>query len=204
MFVKDVVMLACRELGLDEVTDEIKSAEKVETLSTSSASSEAIYSDGVQKEIEKIIDCINLAVETITSSEAPIVAEERVTTDAEGKVSLENFSKGVYEVLDAVNENTNESADFMLMPFHLYLPSKNTSFLVRYRAGGKPVTGLDDQIEVAPFIGVGVITRAVVYEYLLSKNCYTEATFWKESFEDALEKVKIKNRKYRFKSRGII
>lgn len=249
MFVKDVIMVACRELGLDEVIDEIKAVKLANTPSVAGQSANELviaqteggenqespvivqsvngesentknesgksedaesentkseFSDGVKKEIEKLIESINLAVETITSSEVSLVAEEKITSDAEGKVSLDAFSKGVYEVFDVFGENSGESVDFMLMPFHLYLPQKNTNYLVKFRAGSKRVSGLDDQIEVAPFIGVGVLARAVVYEYLLSKNCYSEATFWKESFEDALEKVKIKNRKYRFKSRGIM
>ena len=234
MFVKDVVMVACRELGLDEVIDEIKAVKLANTPSVAGQSANELviaqteggenqespiivqsvngesentkseFSDGVKKEIEKLIESINLAVETITSSEVSLVAEEKITSDAEGKVSLDAFSKGVYEVIDVFDVNSGKSVDFMLMPFHLYLPQKNANYIVKFRAGSKRVSGLDDQIEVASFIGVGVLARAVVYEYLLSKNCYSEATFWKESFEDALEKVKIKNRKYRFKSRGIV
>lgn len=244
MFVKDVIMVACRELGLDEVIDEIKAVKLANTPSVAGQSANELviaqteggesqespvivqsvngesesgesenaesentkseFSDGVKKEIEKLIESINLAVETITSSEVSLVAEEKITSDAEGKVSLDAFSKGVYEVIDVFDVNSGKSVDFMLMPFHLYLPQKNANYIVKFRAGSKRVSGLDDQIEVASFIGVGVLARAVVYEYLLSKNCYSEATFWKESFEDALEKVKIKNRKYRFKSRGIM
>lgn len=185
MFVKDVVLLACKELGLLEVADEIKSGQ---------------VSGGVQAEIDRLVGAINLAVETIVSSDCSVVLSEEVVSDAEGKVPLSDFARGVYMVLDAKSCDSGESVDYLLMPFHLYLPDKNARFSVTYKAGSKPVEKLDDQIEIPPFVGLGVLTRAVVYEYLLSKNCYSEATFWKESFEDAFSRAKIKNKKYRFKT----
>lgn len=217
MRVLDVLKVVAEELGLSEISD------KIEDFETSLASlleennltiagdlssieedikalEDEVISSDKQKDIRRMVGSLNRAIENIVTTSIPNLKSQVIQTDAEGKVSLDAFDGGVLNILKCTNIESREDADYLLMPFHLYLPKAETSFLVKYRSGGKQVKSLLDLVEISPLVQIGVLARATVYEYLLSKNCYSEAEFWKSSFEEALKWAIVKNTNRKLKS----
>lgn len=217
MRVLDVLKVVAEELGLSEISD------KIEDFETSLASlleennltiagdlssikedikalEDEVISSDKQKDIRRMVGSLNRAIENIVTTSIPNLKSQVIQTDAEGKVSLDAFDGGVLNILKCTNIESREDADYLLMPFHLYLPKAETSFLVKYRSGGKQVKSLLDLVEISPLVQIGVLARVTVYEYLLSKNCYSEAEFWKSSFEEALKWAIVKNTNRKLKS----
>ncbi len=217
MRVLDVLKVVAEELGLSEISD------KIEDFETNLASlleennltiagdlssikedikalEDEVISSDKQKDIRRMVGSLNRAIENIVTTSIPNLKSQVIQTDAEGKVSLDAFDGGVLNILKCTNIESREDADYLLMPFHLYLPKAETSFLVKYRSGGKQVKSLLDLVEISPLVQIGVLARATVYEYLLSKNCYSEAEFWKSSFEEALKWAIVKNTNRKLKS----
>lgn len=217
MRVLDVLKVVAEELGLPEISD------KIEDFETNLASlleendltiagdlssikedikalEDEVISSDKQKDIRRMVGSLNRAIENIVTTSIPNLKSQVIQTDAEGKVSLDAFDGGVLNILKCTNIESREDADYLLMPFHLYLPKAETSFLVKYRSGGKQVKSLLDLVEISPLVQIGVLARATVYEYLLSKNCYSEAEFWKSSFEEALKWAIVKNTNRKLKS----
>lgn len=217
MRVLDVLRVVAEELGLSEISD------KIEDFETNLASlleennltiagdlssikedikalEDEVISSDKQKDIRRMVGSLNRAIENIVTTSIPNLKSQVIQTDAEGKVSLDAFDGGVLNILKCTNIESREDADYLLMPFHLYLPKAETSFLVKYRSGGKQVKSLLDLVEISPLVQIGVLARATVYEYLLSKNCYSEAEFWKSSFEEALKWAIVKNTNRKLKS----
>lgn len=217
MRVLDVLKVVSEELGLSEISDKIEDFEtglalllEKNNLTASDDFSSIkedikVLEDGVvgsdkQKDIRRMVGSLNRAIENIVTTSIPNLKSQIIQTDAEGKVSLDAFDGGVLNILKCTNIESREDVDYLLMPFHLYLPKAETSFLVKYRSGGKQVKSLLDLVEISPLVQIGVLARATIYEYLLSKNCYSEAEFWKSSFEEALKWAIVKNSNRKLKS----
>lgn len=167
------------------------------------ASGEFVFSAGVQTEIDRLIDAINSVAENISAVNCPIVKSENVQSDAEGKVSLDDFSGEVLQVLNCTDVSKNQSVDFLLLPFHLYLPSKNTKYFVVYRASAEKSTSLTSFVEVGNVVTLTTLAKGVASEYLFGRNCYEEAVVWRDRFETELANLLVKNTRRMIKPRPL-
>ena len=161
------------------------------------------FSAGVQTEIDRLIDALNSVVQNISAVNCPIVKSENVQTDAEGKVSLDEFSGEVLQVLNCTDISKNQSVDFLLLPFHLYLPSKNARYFVVYRASAEKVTSLTNFVEVGNAVTLATLSKGVASEYLFGRNCYEEAVVWRDRFETELGRLLVKNTRRMIKPRPL-
>lgn len=166
-------------------------------------SGEFVFSAGVQTEIDRLIDAINSVAENISAVNCPIVKSENVQSDAEGKVSLDDFSGEVLQVLNCTDVSKNQSVDFLLLPFHLYLPSKNTKYFVVYRASAEKSTSLTSFVEVGNVVTLTTLAKGVASEYLFGRNCYEEAVVWRDRFETELANLLVKNTRRTIKPRPL-
>lgn len=211
----EVIKIATEELGLLEIYDKLEKFEKdcneilegvaeevnmAEVDAKIKALEKEIFEEDQQKDLRRLINALNLATEKVSMISIADIKSEVFQTDVEGKISLDLFDGEVLNVLNCVDIVSGRSVDYLLMPFHLYLPKAERTFLIKYRTSIKKVSSLLDEVEVSKVLQSGILARGVVAEYLLGKNCYDEAEFWRSSFEESLKWAVVKNSNRKLKS----
>lgn len=216
----EVIKIATEELGLLDVYDKIEEFEKsCKSLLGEAGIDEALISSEIreqiktledeifksdqQKDLRRLINSLNLATEKISMIAVSDIKSEVLKTDVEGKISLDLFDGDILNVLNCIDVSSGKGVDYLLMPFHLYLPSAEKEFLIKYRSSVKKIKSLLDVVDVPRVIQPGVLARGVAAEYLFSKNCYDEAEYWRSCFEETLKWAVVKNSNRKFKSSAL-
>ena len=101
MFVKDVIMVACRELGLDEVIDEIKAVKLANTPSVAGQSANELViaqtEGGESQESPVIVQSVNGESENTKN-------ESGESENAESENTKSEFSDGVKKEIEKLIE----------------------------------------------------------------------------------------------------
>ena len=179
--VKDVIGLASDLIGLDDVSAELQNYENA------IANDENFeFTSAVKKKIDRLIKCVGLTVDRIASNYLSVNRSEELVSDFQGKISYDDFSASVIEIIAVSDASSGAEIPFNSLPYHLYLPYKNRRVLVDYRFSPRPLKSVDEEIVLPPIVSKRVIALGVVSDYLLSKNVYDEAKYWNEKFEENL------------------
>ena len=172
MFVKDVLLMSAKYLGLREVCDYL-----------SSESNES--NDQVIDDIEKLTLSINMATTKIASEYFELV-EESVISPSTKFVEFQSITdKNIIEIKNCYGENSS-AINFNL---HLNGVSSDSNIArIRYSFFPKDLS-IDDSIDFFNKINVYTIAAGVVGEYLFLKGDFEESYVWDERFKNSLKSI---------------
>lgn len=138
-----------------------------------------------QKQVDRYISGLNIAVDTIASRYYLNLKEVAVTTDNEARVDYSALDDRVYEIVRVKND-CGCSVEFFSLPFSLYLPKRNTKYFVKFKFLPKKVEHIGDDVCILPFVPVRAICYLMVSDILLTKGLYDESRFWFSKFESVI------------------
>jgi len=140
------------------------------------------------KAIRRYLSGVNIAVDTIASRYYANLREVVVSSDNEAKVEYLALDERVCEIM-SVKDAGGFEVDFFSLPFHLYLPKKNSKYLVKFKFLPRKVEKIDDELEILPFIPLSAISYLMASDIFLAKNLYDESRFWFSKFESVINQA---------------
>ena len=143
--------------------------------------------------LKRYLSGVNSAVDTIASRYYDSEKEVRVTSDIEQRISYNALDERVYEIV-WVKEMGGSKVQFYGLPFSLFVPKRNHEYVVKFKFLPAKATGLDDELEILPFVPMRAIGYLMASDICLSKNLYDEAKFWFNNFESVLNQAKTARR----------
>lgn len=141
-----------------------------------------------QQRMTKYINGVNLAVDTIASRYYSSVGRKKVVSDAESKIYYSDLDSRVYEVVKVVNR-AGEVVEHYALPFSLLVPNAGSSYEVVFKYLPSRVNGLNDEIEILPFVNERAVAMLLASDLCLSAGQYTESKFWFSKFEGEMSQA---------------
>ena len=165
--VKNVVQLAARMIGVEEMTD-------------------GYFNGSVSEEgtriVQGLVNCFNLVENELAVDYLPLVCEDTLSTDEEGVIEYARLSKKIAYVI-AVHDEWGNRACEKRMPTHVKLePGK---YVVRY-AALPTEKGAEGFCEYEAGVSERLMAYGVAAEYCLHKGLYAEHAAWDKKYRDAL------------------
>ncbi len=165
--VENVVRLAARMTGLEEMADE--------------------YFDGNHSEeatriVQGLVNCFNLVENELAVDYLPLVCEETLSTDEKGNIEYARLSKKVAYII-SVRDRFGRNVVAKRMPAHLSLDVGE--YAVRYAALPVEKTA-EDRCEYEAGVSARLMAYGVAAEYCLHKGLYAEHAAWEKKYKEAL------------------
>lgn len=170
MIVLDVIKLALKNLGLDELLE----------LQQFGGQNEADSEQLLQ--IQKLTDCLNDVIQSIAFMYLPLRTFENITVTNK-KFSFSNFSKTPIELLFLKNE-AGLKQKFYTYP--TFFTCENGNYTASYTYVPSGVSNLSDSIEINQKLDARTVAYGVVARFFLLKGLFSEANAWDAKFQQAL------------------
>ena len=183
--VENVVRLAARMIGLEEKTD-------------------AYFNGSVSEEgtriVQGLVNCFNLVENELAVDYLPLVCEDTLSTDDNGRIEYARLSKKVAYVICA-RDACGNVARAKRMPTHLALDVGE--YVVRYAALPEEKTA-EGVCEYEVGVSERLLAYGVAAEYCLHKGLYAEHAAWDKKYRDALAAACKSRKDVRLKERAWI
>lgn len=147
------------------------------------------------KELNFIVECINLTIQNIATNYVPLIAECKVNSNGEIPYSKISTNQ-IYNIL-SVKDEKNNNLQYLAKP--LFVVTNAGDIVINYSYFPQTLA-IDDNIEC---FTTKVNLRAILYgtmdEYLLAKGNFTESDIWNERFLIEMKSIishKKHNNKY--------
>ncbi len=165
--VKNVVRLAARMIGVEEVADGYFNGSGLE--------------EGARI-VQGLVNCFNLVENELAVDYLPLVCEETLSTNEQGIIEYAQLSKKIARVI-SVRDEWGNLANEKRMPTHLkLLPGK---YVVRYAALPTEKTA-EEFCEYEAGVSERLLAYGVAAEYCLHKGLYAEHAAWDKKYREAL------------------
>lgn len=138
-----------------------------------------------EKKLNRYISGLNIAVDTIASRYYQNIKTVKAVSDEEQRIPYEALDERLLEVVEVL-DRVGRKVEFYSLPFSLYLPSRNSEYLVKFKYLPKKVVEIKDEVEVLPFVSNRAIAYLMASDIMLSKNLYDESKFWFNSFDSIM------------------
>ena len=144
--------------------------------------------------VNKYINGLNIAVDTIASRYYTSVREVKVLADEESRVDYNALSSRVYEIISVKDSLSGRGVDYYTLPFCLYVPTGSKEYLVKFKFLPEKCVSLEDKVELLPFVSIRAVVYLMVSDMCLTKNLYDESRFWFNKFETVMTEAVTKRR----------
>lgn len=166
MKVKEVVLLAAAQLGIEEEV---------------SAYFAGTDSCG-KKNAELLLTCFNLVENELALDYLPLVYEETYTTET-GLIYYERLEKSVVRVLE-VTDIWENPLEFKIFP--KYLKTQATMLKIKYSYAPEEKT-IDGDSDFDGLVSKRLMAAGVATEYALAMGLFEEASVWDKKYKEAIE-----------------
>ena len=160
---------------------------ELETIIDKSQAGESLTAEE-NKKLKRYISGLNIAVDTIASRYYMNLREIKVTSSSDARVEYSELDDRVYEIVN-VHDESGVAVEFYSLPFSLYLPKRNTRYLVKFKFLPRRVEEVSDEVMILPFVPITAICYLMVSDIMLAKNLYDESRFWFSKFESCINKA---------------
>lgn len=157
-----------------------------------------VPTDSVADFIGKLIVCLNMTIERITSEYIPLKKCESVCSDEYSKIAFSSLSARVFEVLRVEDAVSFESLVVKQNPDAICVPLKYRNYKVTYKYIPTLASSIDDTIELPLAVTNRLACFGVVSDFLLSRNVFDEAKEWNDRFVAGIKMVAKLSRERRF------
>ena len=89
--------------------------------------------DDDQVIVNRYLNGLNIAVDTIASRYYTSVREVNVRADEENRIDYDSLASRVYEIVSVKDSLTGQGVDYYTLPFCLYVPNGNKEYSVRFK-----------------------------------------------------------------------
>lgn len=141
--------------------------------------------DSDTKILNRYINGLNIAVDTIASRYYQNIKTVRVVSDSEQRIPYEALDERLYEVLEVVGP-AGSKVEFYSLPFSVFVPKKLTQYTVKFKYLPKKASQIEDDVEVLPFVSERAIGYLMASDIMLSRNLYDESKFWFNNFDSIM------------------
>ncbi len=186
MQVKEILELACVFLGMDEVLEDEYFTGNPEG-----------GDDSTEKEISKLLKCLNLIVNEISSDYLPLLTEEDVVFNDE-KLYYTELDKTILEVFSLKDFN-GRAISFKTFPEYISANVQNA--LLTYSFQPQELEQDDVIIYYGGKIPPRVYAYGVAMEYLFISSQSDEAHIWEKRYKDCLCEIVRKKSETKLPSR---
>lgn len=170
MIVLDVIKIACKNLGLDDL------------LSTQTLGGNTVATAEETKQINGLIDCLNDVNQTIAFMYMPLKTYENITV-VNGKYLYSSFSKTPIELLCLKNQ-FGVKQKFYTYP--TFFTCDDGIYTATYTYVPPYVTALTDSVEINNKIDARTVSYGIAARFFLQKGLFSEANAWDARFQQAL------------------
>lgn len=154
--------------------------------------------DQAKKDINLLINCVNLVIEQLSSEYVPFRKEEKIYT-SDGTIYYKNLSERILEVCFVTN-SLGEKVNFKVYPE--YVKTAKGYVVIEYQYMPKPLTKSSEVFFSNNKLTERIIAYGVASEYALIENRFEESNMWDERFKQSLmvvlhpKNLKIKKRRW--------
>ena len=155
--------------------------------------------DQEQKDVNKIIKCINLCTEEI-ATECLKVLKEKEVEFINGEIDAFSIDENIFEIISIKNKFGKNLKYKYINGKIVCLTSRAT---VTYSVYPKSVVELNDDVEnFAGKMSARVLGYGVASEYCYLEMLYDDATIWETRFKNAMLTLARKKGEIKLKKRG--
>lgn len=187
MQVKEILNLACNYLGKEELLSSNYFVQNGEELSAD-----------LQKDLNKLLNCLNVITEEIATSYIPLLKEKEVVF-TDGKIGIDEIDDNVAMVVSV------KSKSGKTLKFKYYCDKvvclANTA-LITYKVYPSELTLNGDAQTFGNRLSARVLAYGVASEYAYSEMLFDDATIWETRFKNALLYASEKKGELNMKKRG--
>lgn len=138
-----------------------------------------------KKEINFIVECVNLTIQNIATNYIPVIAESKISSNGEIPYSKITTNQ-IYNII-CVKDDKNKKITFTQKPQGIV--TSNGDIVIKYSFFPQKLA-IDDNID---YFKTKVNLRAILYgamdEYLLAKGNFTESDIWNERFLKEVQSI---------------
>lgn len=141
-----------------------------------------------QKQINLLVDCLNLVYQEITTEYFPLVCEEEVVLE-DGKLEYTKLSKTLNSIISA-KTNNGYKIKFSVFPDHAKFETSSNKVKVKYSYERDDIT-IDD-IDIETFggkISKRLLAYGIAMEYCFISSLSDEALIWENRYKDCLKNM---------------
>ncbi len=140
-----------------------------------------------EKEIERLLQCLNLVYQEVTSEYLPLIFEEEISPNKD-KVFFTNLSKSVLEVQKVMSANGNRIG-FRLFPDHILLNANYEKVKIRYTYEPDVLTKTSVISNYGGKLPKRVLAYGVAMEFSFISSLSDEAYIWEARYKDSLKNI---------------
>lgn len=181
MTVKEVIALAAENLGREDLSAAVASAE-----------------GEPEGELKSLLRCYNLIENEVALDYFPLKREESFSPK-NGRIDFSELSAVPVDFY-CVQDESGADVRFVLHPAYLSLPEGTGKVTVKYACAPAPKK-LDGESEFSGKITARLLACGVACEFCLTCARYAEAALWEKRFRDALRAAEIIRRRLKVRAR---
>lgn len=187
MTAKEVIKNVCAYLGKEEILNSSLFEQDGQELT-----------DAEQKEVNKMIDCLNNITEELAIEYLPIIKTKQISLNA-GAVDLKDIDDSLQEIISVKTTSGRNLRYTVANQKMICLASKVE---ISYKTYPEKITLNSEAENFVGKISARVLAYGVASEYCFLEMLYDDATLWENRYKNALLVMVRKKGELRLKKRG--
>lgn len=174
MEVKEILKLACIFLSKEDLLEDEYFLEEVDET--------YVEDEFRQKEIDKLLNCLNLIYDEIAKDYIPLIYEQNIEFE-DGKFFYSNLEKRIFDIY-SLKSQSGRNLKYKIFPMYIFSPSKSGILTYSYQPEKLTLEGKIDFFDTK--IPERVFAYGVAMEYSFIVSLSDEASIWEKRFKDSL------------------
>jgi len=184
---KEIIKNVCVYLGKEELLNSSFFEENGEELT-----------ENLQKDLRKILMCVNMVTEEIASNYLPIFKTATVEI-TDGSVNLYEIDNKIQEIV-SVKTKSGKNVRYKLLGEKMICLAKCVEIIYKVYPNEQTLEG--DAENFSSKLSARVIAYGVASEYCFLEMLYDDATLWEHRYKNALLEAQRKKGEIKLKKRG--
>lgn len=186
MQVKEILKITCSLLGKEELLNTVYFDEQANNLT-----------DENTKELNKMLECLNIVNEEIALCYLPLLNQKEVTF-TNGKIKISDIDENIFSIVGIKNKLGN-SLKFKYLKDEIVCLTTNA--IVTYKVRPSILTLNQNAEDFSGRLTARILAYGVASEYCYAEMLYDDATIWENRFKNALLYISEKKGELNLKQR---
>lgn len=187
MTAKEIIKNVCIYLGKEEILDSELFEADGEKISTQ-----------MQKDLDKMLKCINDITEELATEYLPIT-KSKIVDLSDGTINLYDIDEYIFEIL-SVKTLTGRILRYVISNGKMICLASRVE--ITYKVYPQEITFESEAENFGGKLSPRVIAYGVASEYCFLEMLYDDATLWESRYKNALLNIQRKKGELKLKKRG--